>query len=40
MDANTLYDKVMKAINWGSNVEIRKGSDGELKVYELKRKSI
>ena len=40
MDAETLYKKVMSAIDRGSNVEIRKGSDGELKVYELKRKSI
>ena len=40
MEADVLYEKVMSAINRGSNVEIRKGSDGELKVYELKRKSI
>lgn len=40
MNADVLYEKVMKAIDRGSNVEIRKGPDGELKVYELKRKSI
>lgn len=40
MNKDTLYDKVMGAINRGSNVEIRKGPDGELKIYELKRKSI
>lgn len=40
MDKDTLYEKVMSAINRGSNVEIKKGPDGELKVYELKRKSI
>lgn len=37
MSSDELYKKVMKAINRGNNVEIRKGKDGELIVFEVKK---
>jgi len=38
MDQETLYKKVTAAIDRGNNVEIRKGRDGELQVFEIKKK--
>lgn len=38
MDKDTLYNKVQAAIDRGNNVEIRKGRDGELQVFEIKKK--
>lgn len=38
MDQKTLYTKVMTAIERGNNVEIRKGKDGELQIFEIKKK--
>lgn len=35
--AEELYKKVNKAIDRGNNVEIRKGKDGNLVVYEVKK---
>lgn len=40
MDKTTLYTKVMAAIERGNNVEIRKGRDGELQIFEIKKKII
>lgn len=37
MTADELYKRVTKAIERGNNVEIRKGKDGELIVYEVKK---
>lgn len=38
MDKDTLYAKVTAAIDRGNNVEIRKGRDGELMIFEVKKK--
>lgn len=40
MDEKTLYNKVTAAIARGNNVEIRKGKDGDLQVFEIKKKII
>ena len=40
MDKDTLYKKVTQAIERGNNVEIRKGKDGDLQVFEIKKKII
>lgn len=40
MDQATLYEKVTAAIARGNNVEIRKGKDGDLVVFEIRKKII
>lgn len=40
MTEKELYQKVMKAIDKGYNVEIQKKPDGTLKIYQIKRNSI
>lgn len=40
MDKDKMYESVMKCINKGSNVEIRKGADGKIQIFEIKKNKI
>lgn len=40
MDKNKMYESVMKCLNNGSNVEIRKGSDGKIQIFEIKKHKV
>ena len=37
MDKDKMYESVMKCIEKGSNVEIRKGADGKIQIFEIKK---
>lgn len=40
MTEKELYQKVMKVIEKGNNVEIQRKPDGTLKIYEIKRHTV
>lgn len=40
MDKDKMYECVMKCINKGSNVEIRKSPDGKIQIFEIKKNKV
>lgn len=40
MDKNKMYEFVTKCLEKGSDVEIRKGPDGKIQIFEIKKHKV